>query len=555
MKEIAQIFIAAVVLCSVTGSAFGQTVTADIVVTNANIRTMDAKRTVARSVAVLNGKIVAVGSAADTKSLIGAKTRVIDAGGKTIIPGFNDAHVHFMETGSQLSSVDLRDAKTPAEFVARIKAFAANLPKGRWILGGKWDHENWTPNALPTAALIDAVTPNNPVFIDRLDGHMALANSLAMKLAGITKDTKEVDGGLIVRDAGGKPTGIFKDAAMNYFGSAIPSPSWDQRMESALAATEHAASLGVTSVQDMSAGSDISVYQELIRQGKLKTRVYGCSTLADYKRWENTGVPAAFGNAMLRVGCLKGYADGSLGSTTAWLFEPYLDDPKSTGLAGEDIPKMAELVLGADKGGLQINLHAIGDKANATILDIYEQTAKTNGARDRRFRIEHAQHLRQADIPRFGSMKVVASMQPFHIIDDGRWAWKRLDEKRLKGTYAFRTLLDTGAVLAFGSDSPVAPLNPFFGLYAAVTRRTLDDQNPNGWIPEQKISVDEAVRAFTYGSSYGEFQDNSKGTLEIGKLADFIVLSEDIFTIDPTKIRDVKVLTTVVDGKVVFERK
>ena len=292
-----------------------------------------------------------------------------------------------------------------------------------------------------------------------------------------------------------------------------------------------------------------------MRQGKLKTRVYGCSTLADYKRWERTGVRYAFGDAMLRVGCLKGYADGSLGSTTAWLFEPYLDDPKSTGLAGEDIPRTAELVLGADKAGLQTNIHAIGDKANATILDIFEKTAKANGPRDRRFRIEHAQHLRQQDIPRFGKLKVVASMQPFHIIDDGRWAWKRLDEKRLKGTYAFRTLLDTGAVLAFGSDSPVAPLNPLLGVYAAVTRRTLDDKNPNGWIPEQKISVDETVRAFTWGSAYGEFQDAWKGMLEVGKLADFVILSDDIFTIDAVLIGKSKVLLTVVDGKVVYEAK
>ncbi len=340
---------------------------------------------------------------------------------------------------------------------------------------------------------------------------------------------------------------------MNYFYSAIPAPSWDERVEAAQAATDHAASLGVTSVQDMSAGSDIGVYQELMRQGKLKTRVYGCSPLTDYKRWETAGVRYAFGNAMLRVGCLKGYADGSLGSTTAWLFEPYLDDPKSTGLAGEDIPKTQELVMAADKAGLQINIHAIGDRANATILDIFESVEKSNGKRDRRFRIEHAQHLRQQDIPRFGKLGVVASMQPFHIIDDGRWAWKRLDEKRLKGTYAFRTLLDTGAVLAFGSDSPVAPLNPLFGVYGAVTRRTLDDKNPNGWIPEQKISVDEAVRAFTFGSAYAEFQEKWKGTLEIGKLADFVILSDDIITMDPTKIGAVKVLTTVVDGKVVFE--
>lgn len=555
MKKLAVLFsIIQILVVSVVGTA-AQSVTADLVVTNANIRTMDAKRTVASSVAVLNGRIVAVGSEADTKPLIGSKTRVIDARGRTIIPGFNDAHVHFLETGQQLSSVDLRDAKTPEEFVKRIRDFAAKLPKGRWILGGKWDHENWKPNTLPTAALIDAATPDNPVFIDRLDGHMALANTLAMKLAGVNKDTKEVDGGLIVRDAAGNPAGVFKDAAMSYIYRVIPEPSFDEKLEAAAAATDHAASLGVTSVTDVSAGTDIGVYQELMRQGKLKTRIYGCSTLGDYKRWERTGVRAAFGDAMLRVGCLKGYADGSLGSTTAWLFEPYLDDPKTTGLPSDEITKTPDLVLGADKAGLQVNIHAIGDKANATILDIYERTAAANGARDRRFRIEHSQHLRQEDIKRFGSLKVVASMQPFHIIDDGRWAWKRLDEKRLKGTYAFRTLLDTGAVLAFGSDSPVAPLNPLFGVYAAVTRRTLDDKNPNGWIPEQKISVLEAVRAYTLGSAYAEFQENVKGSIEPGKLADFVMISDDIFSIDPVKIREAKVMLTVVDGKVVFERR
>lgn len=555
MKKIAHFFALALAVFVLPAAMLAQRASADLVVTNANIRTMDANRTIARSIAALNGKIIAIGSNADTKSLIGPNTRIIDAKGKTIIPGFNDAHVHFMETGQQLSSVDLRDAKTPDEFVRRIKDFAAKLPKGRWILGGKWDHENWKPNNLPTAAMIDAATPDNPVFVDRLDGHMALANTLAMKLASVTKDTKDVDGGLIVREASGQPTGIFKDAAMNYFVGSIPVPSFEQKIEFALAATNHAASLGVTSVQDMSAGTDVGVYQELSRQGRLKTRVYGCSPLADYKRWEQTGVRYGFGDAMVRVGCLKGYADGSLGSTTAWLFEPYLDDPKTTGLAGEDIPKTPELVLAADKAGLQVNIHAIGDKANATILDIFEKTIKANGERDRRFRIEHAQHLQQEDIKRFGALKVVASMQPVHLIDDGRWAGKRLGEKRLKGTYAFRALLDTNAVLAFGSDSPVASLNPLFGIYAAVTRRTTDDKNPNGWVPEQKITIDEAVRAFTFGSAYGEFQENVKGTLEIGKLADLVILSDDIFVIDPTKIPSAKLLMTVVNGKVFYEAK
>jgi predicted amidohydrolase YtcJ len=550
----------AVVLClanifTFASVVFGQKFAADIVMVNANIRTMDAKRTVARSMAIANGKIIAIGSDADTRGLIGPNTRVIDAGGKLVLPGFNDAHVHFSETGAQLSSVDLRDAKTPQEFVQRIKDFAAKLPKGRWILGGQWDHENWTPNDLPTASLIDAATPDNPVFINRLDGHMALANSLAMKIAGVNKDTKDVAGGAIVRDASGNPTGIFKDTAQGYIENKIPDASFEQKLEYAEAASNYAASLGVTSVQDMSAGTDIGVYQELLRQGKLKTRIYGCSPLADFKRWQNTGLHYAFGSAMLRVGCLKGYADGSLGSTTAWFFEPYLDAPNTTGLPRADVTTtMKQNIVDADKNGLQVNIHAIGDRANATILDYYENAETVNGARDRRFRIEHAQHLRQEDIGRFGRLKVVASMQPMHVIDDGRWAWKRIDEKRLKGTYAFRTLLDTGAVLAFGSDSPVASLDPLFGIYAAVTRRTLDDKNPNGWIPEQKISVDEAVRAFTWGSAYAEFQENEKGTLEVGKLADLVVVSDDIFTIDPVKIRDAKVVLTIVNGRMAYER-
>ncbi|HTH38843.1 MAG TPA: amidohydrolase [Pyrinomonadaceae bacterium] len=552
MKKI----IVALLLCTSLSLAVpAQSAVADLVVTNANIQTIDSKRPTARSLAVVGDSIVVVGSDADTKPLIGPGTKVIDAKGKLIVPGFNDAHVHFMETGNQLASVDLRSAKSPEEFVQRIKDFAAKLPKGRWILGGQWDHENWTPNNLPTAALIDAVTPDNPVFINRLDGHMALANSLAMRLANVDKSVKDVAGGEIVRDASGNPTGIFKDAASTYIEKAIPEASFEQKLEAAQAASDHAASLGVTSLQDMSAGSDVGVYQELLRRGTLKTRIYACSVLNNYKRWETTGVRFAFGDPMLRVGCLKGYADGSLGSTTAWFFDPYLDAPNSRGLSMADVETtMAQTIINADKAGLQVNIHAIGDRANATILDHFMNAEKANGPRDRRFRIEHAQHLRQEDIKRFGSQKVVASMQPFHVIDDGRWAWKRLDEKRIKGTYAFRTILDTSGVLAFGSDSPVAPLNPLLGVYAAVTRRTLDEKNPNGWVPEQKISVLETVRAFTWGSAYAEFQENVKGTLEAGKLADFVMLSDDIFTIDPVKIRDARVLITVMNGRIVYEK-
>lgn len=562
MKKLAVLLLIGAVTFISAPPLFAQNISADLVISNANIRTMDAKRSIARSIAVLNGKIVAIGSNAKTKPLIGKKTRFIDAGGKTIIPGFNDAHVHFRSTGERLSLVDLRTAQSPEEFVQRIKNFAAKTPKGRWITGGGWDHENWKPNNLPTAAMIDAVTPDHPVYIFRLDGHMSLANTAAMKLAGLSRDTKDVEGGVIVRDSAGNPTGVFKDAAQDYLKKTVPLASWEQKLEHIQAATEYAASLGVTSVQDFAYTTEpvetrgqVGEYQELLRLGKLKTRIYTCLPLSQFKRWSNIGVRAAFGDPMLRTGCLKGYADGSLGSTTAWLFEPYLDDPDTRGLAGEDMPRTPEYVLEADKAALQVNIHAIGDRANDEILDIFERTATANGVRDRRFRIEHAQHLRPEDIKRFGTQKVVASMQPIHLPDDGRWAWKRLDEKRLKGTYAFRTLLDTGAILAFGSDSPVASLNPLLGIHAAVTRQTGDGKNPNGWIPEQKITVDEAVRAFTYGSAYAEFQEAWKGTIEVGKLADLVILSGDIFTIDPFKIRDVKVLTTVVDGKVVFEAK
>ena len=446
---------------------------------------------------------------------------MIDAGGKLVLPGFNDAHVHFLSGGFQLSSVDLRDANSPDEFAERIRAFAAKLPAGRWITGGDWDHERWPEingkAPLPTKELIDRVTPNTPVFVSRLDGHMALANSVTLKLAGITKDTPDPDGGLIVRDPStGQPTGVLKDAAMSFVWKVIPESTFEEKLVAARAATEHAAKLGVTSVQDMSAGSDVGVYQTLLAQGQLKTRIYAISPLPAWERLARTGVRAHFGSDMLRVGGLKGFADGSLGSTTAFFYEPYSDAPENRGLAGDEMfPEgaMLERVRQADRAGLHVMIHAIGDRANDQILSLFAKVTSENGARDRRFRIEHAQHLRREDVPRFAGEKVIASMQPYHAIDDGRWAEKRIGSQRAKTTYAFRSLLDNGATLAFGTDWTVAPLDPLSSVYAAVTRRTLDGKNPNGWIPEQKISVEEAVRAYTVGSAYAEFQEAAKGTI------------------------------------------
>ncbi len=537
--------------------AFAQS-PADLVLLNGKIWTVNDRQPEAEAVACLGNRIMAVGSTKDIRKWIGAKTKVIDLQGKRVVPGFNDSHVHFLDGGRGLASVQLRDARTPEEFHNRIRDFAAKSPKGRWILNGNWDHENWNPPNLPTRQLIDQVTPDNPVFINRLDGHMCLANSLALKLAGVTRETLDPPGGAIVRDARGEPTGVLKDAAMNYVYKVIPNPSEDEIAEAIRAAMRYAAENGVTSVQDMSASPDVfAVYQKLLASGELTVRIYGHQPLSEWQRMARVGVRAGFGNDKLKIGALKGFADGSLGSTTALFFEPYLDAPRTSGLPSDEMfpeSKMLNNILNADKAGLQVAVHAIGDKANKTILDFFAEVEKQNGQRDRRFRIEHAQHLRMDEIKRFAGERVIASMQPYHAIDDGRWAENRIGPKRAMGTYAFRSLLDAGAVLAFGSDWFVAPMEPLMGIYAAVTRRTLDGKRPQGWIPEQKITVAEAVRAYTLGSAYASFDEKIKGSIEVGKLADLAVLSADIFKINPVEIEKTKVVMTIFDGKVSYLR-
>jgi predicted amidohydrolase YtcJ len=531
---------------------------ADLVILNASVHTMDKEKPTAAAVAVLGNRIVAVGSTKEIQALAGRQTRVIDAGKKVVVPGFNDSHVHWLMGGFSITNVDLRDAKSPEEFARRLGDHAKKLPKGRWILGGDWDHEKWPGTPLPTKEMIDAVTPDNPVFVNRTDGHMALANSLALKLAGVTKDTKDVPGGLIVRDPKtGEPTGVLKDAALDLVDKAVPERSFEEKLGAARAATAHAASVGVTSVQDMSAGDDTGLYQYMLERGDLNTRIYGMFSIVRWETLGKTGVRGGFGNDILRVGGLKGFADGSLGSSTALFFEPYSDTPNTRGLLFDQmLPEgiMLQRAEAADKKGLQVMIHAIGDEANMRILDIYKQVDEKNGPRDRRFRIEHAQHLRASDIPRFGKQHVIASMQPYHCADDGRWCDKRIGPERSKGTYAFRSLLDTGAALAFGSDWTVAPLNPMEGLKAAVTRQTLDGKHPKGWVPEQKITLDEAIYAYTVGSAYAEFAERIKGSITPGKLADLVLLDRDIYKIDPLEIDKTKVLLTVMDGQVVFER-
>lgn len=557
-KDMRTLAVIAVSILFVSTFSAGQTAaSADLIVTNAKIWTGEKEQPSAEAVAVLGDRIVAVGTAKDVAVWRGSGTRVIDAAGRRIVPGFDDAHVHFISGGAQLASVQLNDASSPEEFRRRIAERAKSMTKGEWMQGGDWDETKWNPPVLPTHELIDSVTPDTPVALSRYDGHMILVNAAALKLAGITKGTADPPGGAIVRDAQGNPTGALKDAAMDAVYKVIPPMSHDQRMAAGKRALQHAASLGVTSVQDMNPEfADIAVYSELAEKGELTTRIYAAPLITQVDDLTKVGVRRAFGSSYLRIGALKGYADGSLGSATAYFFEPFSDQPNNHGLLSDEmhpVSLMRDRMMKADAAGLQLCTHAIGDQGISMILDLYSDIEKAHGKADRRWRIEHAQHMAAKDFDRFAQLNVIASMQPYHAIDDGRWAEGRIGHDRASRTYAFRTFLDHGVRLAFGTDWSVAPLNPMYGLYAALTRETLDGKNPKGWFPEQKLNLEEALTAYTMGSAYAEFQDTVKGSITPGKLADMVILSEDIFAIPAEKIRDVKVLQTFVGGKIVWD--
>jgi len=529
---------------------------ATLIVTNASVYTVDKHQPKAEAVAVIGDRIVAVGSRAEVDLWRGPQTKVIDAGGKLLLPGFNDAHVHFVQGGAQLEQVQLTDAATPEEFTKRIAAQVKKTPKGEWIVGGRWDETKWPEQELPTRELVDPVTGDTPIFVERYDGHEALANSAAMKLAGIDANTPEVPGGVIVRDASGNPTGVFKDAAMPLIFKAIPPMTPAQRLRAAGAAIKHAASLGVTSVQHMNPEfADVAAYSELAEKGELTTRIYAAPMETEWRDQAKVGIRHAWGSTYLRLGAIKGYADGSLGSRTAYMFEPFTDDPGNTGLLSDEMhppSAMRDRLMQADTAGLQIRVHAIGDRAISMILDIFADIEKEHGYHDQRFAIEHAQHMAEKDFERFVQLHVIASMQPYHAIDDGRWAERRLGRKRLRYSYAWRSFLDHGVTLAFGTDWPVAPLDPMLGIYAAVTRATLDGKNPGGWIPEEKITLPEAIEAYTMGAAFAEFQENKKGSITPGKLADMVILNDNIFDLKPEAIRNVKVKTTLLGGKVIY---
>lgn len=520
------------------------------VIVNARVWTGDPRRPWADAIAIEGDRIAAVGSSAEIRKLAGA-ARVIDAKGAMVVPGFIDSHVHFVEGGARLSSVQLRDAWTPEEFTARIKAFAATVPAGTWILGGDWDHQNWG-GALPTRAWIDSVTPQHPVFVTRLDGHMSVGNSLAMRAAGIGRATADVPGGEIVRDAAGEPTGLLKDNATDAVWRVIP-PRGEALDDRALdAAMAYVTAQGVTGVHNMGTWEELATFA---RAGRLRTRIYAAVPLDSWERLGAYVKERGFGDQWLRWGGLKSFVDGSLGSHTAAFLEPFTDAPADRGLFVTSNEERYAAIKGADALGLQLMVHAIGDRAIREQLDVFARVATENGPRDRRFRIEHAQHIDPADLPRFAALGVIASMQPYHAIDDGRWAEKLIGPERVKGTYAFKSLLDAGARVAFGSDWFVAPPTPLEGIYAAVTRRTLDDANPGGWVPEQRITVEQALRAYTTGAAFAGFAEGDRGVLRSGMLADLVMIDRDLTRVPPETIRDAKVLLTMVGGSVVFEAK
>jgi predicted amidohydrolase YtcJ len=543
-------------LITLFGFRSGDTQMADVVFINGKIYTVDKAQPEAEAVAVLGGKVLVVGSNAQIQEYVGAGTRTFDLGGKLMLPGFIDNHTHFVSGGFQLQGIDLRSAKSEAEFARLITEYSERHP-GRWITGGDWDHELWKGANLPTKELIDGSTANTPVFVNRFDGHMALANSCALKLAGIRKETQDPPGGTIVRDPKtGEPTGVLKDEAMSFVYRVVPEPTEAERMSAAKTALEHARKFGVTSIQDVSSGSDLAIYQKLLSMGDLTARFHCRLPISDYKGLVNAGIRVPFGNEMIAIGSLKAFADGSLGSSTALFFEPYEQDKSNRGLAMDIVQdgRLEKWSLDADRNGLQLSIHAIGDSANSLTLDLFEKIAKENPSWDRRWRIEHAQHIAPKDFKRFAQLRVIASAQPYHAIDDGQWAEKRIGHKRCATTYAFRSFLDNGVVLSFGSDWTVAPINPLLGIYAAVTRRTLDGKNPGGWFPEQKISVAEAIECYTINNAYASFEENIKGSTTKGKLADFVVLSDDILMVKPEEIQNLQVEMTVLGGRVVYKR-
>lgn len=529
---------------------------ADTIIINGDVWTGVEGSVRAEAVAIKDGKIVFVG---DSKTALaahrGAATSIIDAGGDFVSPGFIDSHTHFLYGGRLLGGVQLSGAKSREEFVKRIADYAVEH-SGEWVLFGNWDHEAWG-GELPTRDWIDAATGSTPVFVGRTDGHMALANSEALRLAGIDETTPPAQGGEIVRDANGRPTGILKDEAMQLVEKIIPQPSEGQLLHAFARAQDYALSHGVTQIHDMAMSTapslaTIDIYRKAKDTGLQKLRIAYFSPISSWRELAGYVAANGSGDDALRWNGVKAFVDGALGSGTAWFYEPFTDDPSNSGFALQDVHTLKEDLRGADAAGLHLAVHAIGDRANEWVLQTLEDIGGDD-VRAKRYRVEHAQHLTEKAIGDYARLGVVASMQPYHAADDGRWAERRIGPDRIKLTYAFRSLLDAGAVVTFGSDWTVAPMDVVAGIDAAVFRRTLDGANPDGWVPGQRTTAEEALKAYTSTGAYAGFQEDRLGAIEVGKYADIVILKGDPTHAGKDAIKSIKPVRTIINGETVFE--
>jgi predicted amidohydrolase YtcJ len=538
---------------------------ADMVLHGGRVFVADSAGTMAQALAIRDGKVVAVGRDADVAPLVGPRTQVVELGGRLVTPGFNDAHIHFAAGGRALLNVQLLNTTSLAEIERRVKEAADAAQPGEWIQGRGWDQTRLPAGELgadgwPTKEILDRAAPRNPVVLRRVDGHTDWANSEALRQAGITAATPSPAGGEIVKDPRtGEPTGILKENAADAMDERVPPPTPAQLRRGMDAALDMAAHTGVTSVQTEVTPAEVRAYRALRDSGRLTVRVYGWLPLEaeTIRGFRQLGITAGSGDDWLRLGMVKGYVDGTLGSRTAYMLEPFSDDPGNRGIARYTPARLDSLVAAADAAGLQVILHAIGDAANRMALDAYERAARVNGTSGRRHRVEHAQVLDRADIPRFRQLGVIASMQPTHATSDMRWAEQRIGHDRAaEGAYAWRTLLNAGATVIFGTDFAVEPMNPMEGIYSAVTRQSREQPGtpPGGWLPEQKLTRTEAIRLYTAAPAYGEWQEARKGTLRPGMLADLVVWTDDLLTIPEAQILKAEPWMTMVNGEVIYHK-
>jgi predicted amidohydrolase YtcJ len=528
---------------------------ANLILYNGNIHTMDAATPRAQAAAITGNQVLAVGSDAQMRALLAPKGEAVDLRGRTVVPGFTDCHLHFMSYGLSLKQIDLAEVPTLEEALARVAARAAETPAGHWLQGRGWDHSLWEGGAFPTRGDLDRVAPEHPVFLERKCGHAGWANTRALELAGITAETPDPPGGMIEHNpTTGQPTGILKENALDLVSRLLAEPSTEEAADAIKSGMANAHKQGLVGVHTMEGATTFRAFQQLRAAGELKLRVLMQVPEGNLDAAIQAGLQSGFGDGRLRIGGVKIFSDGALGAHTAYMLAPYADKPDDCGIPVATAEHLREVVGRASRAGVAAFVHAIGDRANREVLDAVEASRQAGEGLHLRHRIEHVQILHPDDVPRLAKLGVIASMQPIHatqdmLLADAHWG------ARCAGAYAWRSLLNTGAVLAFGSDSPVEDLNVMKGIHAAVTRRRADGSpGPNGWYPEQRLTVAEAVYAYTAGAAYASGEEAIKGTLSPGKLADLVVLSQDVFAVDPMAILKTEVMATMFDGEFVYTR-